>query len=113
LRSAAHGNPRHLTVVASPTPFWTGSAAALTPVLPTPWRRPAHVADVFGAFGGANIGIAVAHLTETAHGKLAVFARRRHEWTTFANVARRQARCCRQASRIRFVRRPASLASRP
>jgi len=85
-----------LTVVASPTPFWTGSAAALTRCCRRHGAGRQHRCRRLRCIRRANIGIAVAP-DETAHGSWSI--------RSTADNGRRSPRrrggrrcCCRQAA---------------
>jgi hypothetical protein len=106
-----------LTINPGPqVPIWTGSASALTPVLPGTYSltgsQPAGdtVAAIFGALfadgtNSANPAIAVMALTGTVNGTWQYSRDGGTTWTSFGNVSAKQARLLSASDRIRFVPR--------
>jgi hypothetical protein len=103
-----------LTVTPSQQPpGWTGSGAALTPVLPgtyspTGSQPPGDtVAAIFGAYfadgaNSANPAIAVTALTGTTNGTWQFQLAGSSTWTSFGTVSVKQARLLSAGDRIRF-----------
>jgi len=100
---------------ASQVPIWSGSSAALTPVLPGTYSltgsQPAgdSVAAIFGAFfvdgTNTNPAVAVTALTGTANGTWQYSRDGGTTWTSFGTVSTKQVRLLTASDRIRFVPR--------
>ena len=90
-------------------PTWSGSGAALTPVLPGT-NNPAgdSVASVFGSFfhdiDGNGVGVAVTGLTGTSGGVWQYSLDGGATWTNFGSVSLAAARLLAGSDLIRFVR---------
>jgi hypothetical protein len=96
-------------------PTWSGSGAALTPVLPGATNPPGDtVASIFGSYFndsnlGTAVGIAVSGLTGTTDGTWQYALGGSNSWQNFGTLPAGQARLLSANDRIRFVPNPGFL----